>query len=167
MYADDTSLFCCLEDIHCPHKEYTLNQELQKVYKWLLANKLKLNVSKIKYMIFSKRNKNINSIYLNINNNVIEHVHQFNFLVLHLNSKLTWNTHIEEISKKISRTIGVLKKLQLTVLKNILLSIYNALILPQINYCLLCWGYDTSEIFLLQRKLFESYPVLILNPTDT
>ena len=45
-------------------------------------------------MIFSKRNKNINPIYLNINNNVIEHVHQFNFLGLHLNSKLTWNTHI-------------------------------------------------------------------------
>ena len=110
MYADDTSLFCCLEDIQSPHKEYTLNQELQKVYKWLLANKLKLNVAKTKYMIFSKLNKNINPIYLNINNNVIEHVHQFNFLGLHLNSKLTWNTHIEEISKKISRTIGVLKK---------------------------------------------------------
>ena len=120
MYADDTSLFCCLEDIQSPHKEYTLNQELQKVNKWLLAIKLKLNVAKTKYMIFSKRNKNINPIYLNINNNVIEHVHQFNLLGLHLNSKLTWNTHIEEISKKISRTIGVLKKLQLTVPKNIL-----------------------------------------------
>ena len=152
MYADDTSLFCCLEGIQSPHKEYTLNQELQKVYKWLLANKLKLNVAKTKYMIFSKRNKNINPIYLNINNNVIDHVSSFNFLGLHLNSKLTWNTHMEEISKKISRTIGVLKKLQLTVPKNILLSIYNALILPQINYCLLCWGYDTSEIFLLQKK---------------
>ena len=152
MYADDKSLFCCLEDIQSPHKEYTLNQELQKVYKWLLANKLKLNVAKTKYMIFSKRNKNINLIYLNINNNVIEHVHQFNFQGLHLNSKLTWNTHIEEISKKIFRTIGVLEKLQLTVPKNILLTIYNALILPQINYCLLCWGCDTSEIFLLQKK---------------
>ena len=61
-------------------------------------------------MIFSKRNKNINPIYLNTNNNVIEHVHQFNFLGLHLILRLTWNTHIEEISKNISRTIGVLKK---------------------------------------------------------
>ena len=33
MYADHTSLFCCLEDIQSPQKEYTLNQELQKVYK--------------------------------------------------------------------------------------------------------------------------------------
>ena len=150
MYADDTSLFCCLEDIQSSHKEYTLNQELQRVYKWLLANKLKLNIAKTKYLIFSKRN--INPIYLIINDNLIEHVDQFNFLGLHLNSRLTWNTHVEEISKKISRTIGVLKKLQLTMPKNILLSIYNALILPQINYCLLCWGYDSSAIFLLQKK---------------
>ena len=102
MYADDTSLFCCLEDIQSPHKEYTLNQELQKVYKWFLANNLKLNVAKTKYMIFSKRNKNINPIYLNINNNVIEHVHQFNFLGLHLKSKLTLNTHIEKYLRKCS-----------------------------------------------------------------
>ena len=54
MYADDTSLFCCLKDIQAFHKEYTLNQKFQKVYKWLLANKLKLNVAKTKYMIFSK-----------------------------------------------------------------------------------------------------------------
>ena len=39
MYADDTCLICCLEDIHSTDKEYTLNQELQKVHKWLLANK--------------------------------------------------------------------------------------------------------------------------------
>ena len=47
MYADDTSLFSCLEGIQSPHKEYTLNQELQRVYKWLLTNKLKLNIAKI------------------------------------------------------------------------------------------------------------------------
>ena len=117
MYADDTSLFCCLEDIQFPHKEYTLNQEPHKVYKWLLANELKLNVAKTKNTIFRKRNKNTNPIYININSNVIEHVHQFNFLGLHLNSRLTWNTHIEEISKKIFRTIGVLKNLQLIVPK--------------------------------------------------
>ena len=57
MYADDTSLFCCLEDEQSPHKEYTPNQELQKVCKWLLANKLKLNVAKTKYMTFSQQTK--------------------------------------------------------------------------------------------------------------
>ena len=48
MYADDTNLCRCLEDIESPHKEYTLYQELQKVYEWVLVNKLKLKVSKTK-----------------------------------------------------------------------------------------------------------------------
>ena len=35
----------------------------------------------------------------------------------------TWNTHIEEISKNISRTIGVLQKTTAYSAKNILLNI--------------------------------------------
>ena len=121
-----------------------------------MVNKLNLNVAKTKYMIFSKRNKNINPIYLNINNNVIEHVHQFYFLGLHLNSRLTGNTHIEEISKNISRTIGVLKKLQLTVPKNILLIIYNALILTQINY--FCYAGATILLrYFSCRKIYSNH----------
>ena len=30
LYADDTTLFCNLEDIDSDDKEFTLNQELQK-----------------------------------------------------------------------------------------------------------------------------------------
>ena len=51
-------------------------------------------------------------------------------------SDMTWNFHIKEVSKKISRNIGTLKKL--IVPNNILLTIYNTLILPHINYC--CHG---------------------------
>ena len=33
-----------------------------------------------------------------------------------------------------------------------LLAIYNALVLPHINYCLLSWGADSNTIFILQKK---------------
>ena len=62
------------------------------------------------------------------------------------------------MSKKISRIIGVLKKLQLVMPKNILLTIYNTLILPHINYCLLVWGNKSGKILQLP-KLFERYLV--------
>ena len=47
------------------------------------------------------------------------------FLGLHINSSLTWDSHIKEVSTKIIglRTTGIIKKLQLTFPKNILLSI--------------------------------------------
>ena len=44
MYADDTTLFCCLEDITSDNKEVVLNNELQHVHSWLSAIRLTLNV---------------------------------------------------------------------------------------------------------------------------
>ena len=78
-----------------------------------------------------------NGLKLNTNNK---------FLRLHVSSDITWNLHIDEMSKKISRITGILKKLQLIVPKNILLTIYITLILPHINYGLLVWGNKSGKI---------------------
>ena len=53
-----------------------------------------------------------------------------------------------------SWAVGIIKKLQLVFPKTILLTIYNALILPHINYCLLSWGTASAvkTIFLIQKR---------------
>ena len=51
-------------------------------------------------MIFSKPNKNIPILQLCINNANIDEVQNFNFLGLQVSSDITWNLHINEISKK-------------------------------------------------------------------
>ena len=58
--------------------------------------------------------------------------------------------------QKISRIIGILKKLQLVVSKIVLLTIYNTLILPNINYCLLVWGSKSGKILQLQKKAIRA-----------
>ena len=70
-----------------------------------------------------KPNKNIPVLQLRINNANIDEVQNLNFLGLQVSSDITWNLHINEISKKISRIIGILKKLKLIVPKNVLLTI--------------------------------------------
>ena len=48
-----------------------------------------------------------------------------------------------------SRVIGMINKIQHVYPKEILLSIYNVLILPIINYCLLSWGSGSAaKIFI-------------------
>ena len=74
--------------------------------------------------MFRKQNKNIPLFNIHINNVNIDPVQNFNFLGLHLNSDMTWNFHINKVSKKMSRNIGILKKLQLIVPNNILLTIH-------------------------------------------
>ena len=159
MYADDTTLYCCLEDIASEDKAHTLNIELERVHSWLNANRLTLNVNKTKYMLFCKRrNNHTTELTLRLNNNDIQSVTEFNFLGLYLNSKLNWDTHINVIGKKISRAVGIIKKLQLLLPKTILISLYNALVLPHINYCLLSWGLGSAaeSIFLQQKKAIRA-----------
>ena len=85
-------------------------------------------------MKFGKPNKNIPIIELHIDTANIDKVQNYKFLRLHVSSDITWNLyiHVDEMSEMISRIIGKLKKLQLIVPKNILLTIYNSLILPHI-----------------------------------
>ena len=55
LFADDT--FLCAQDTEMLLLESTVNFELEKVYLWLAANKLTLNVSKSKFMIVSRKEK--------------------------------------------------------------------------------------------------------------
>ena len=163
MYADDTTLHCCLEDIEDDNKEFRINQELQHVQDWLKVNRLALNVKKTKYMMFHKHNKIVEHLDLHVNNNAIEKIDNFNFLGLHLNTRLTWHTHVSEISKKISRAVGIIKKMQWIFPTEILLAIYNALVLPHINYCILSWGADSNTIFILQKKAVRAIVSAVYN----
>ena len=104
-------------------------------------------------MLFHKHYKIVPTLELKINDSSIDQVSTFNFLGLHINSQLTWQTHIDENSKKISRVIGLIYKLQYILPQKILLSLYNTLILPQINYCILLWGKECKSILLQKRAI--------------
>ena len=137
MYADDTTLYC---NINQNISKIEINHELWKVSQWLAANKLSLNVGKTKFMVFRMRNKVVSYPDLQINGNAIERVTQFNFLGLILHESLSWDKHINHISLKVSKAIGILYRLKSIYPHRVLLTLYNTLILPHYNYCILSWG---------------------------
>ena len=55
MYADDTSLTFASVDLK--HIDDCLNYDLNRVYKWLSANKLTLNLTKTEFMLVASRQK--------------------------------------------------------------------------------------------------------------
>ena len=65
------------------------NNELSKVSQWLAANKLSINVTKTKYMVFHLHKKVVTYPDLQLNGNKIERVTHFNFLGLILQSNLS------------------------------------------------------------------------------
>ena len=104
-------------------------------------------------MIFHHRQRNISNIKLDliINNTKIEQVSEFNFLGIMLDECLTWNSHTQKISSKISVVNGTLSRLKKFLPCDILLTIYNALILPHLNYGFYC-GVNIQIEFLNCRN---------------
>ena len=45
-----------------------------------------------------------------------------------------------------------MKRIRHVIPFDILVMLYNTLILPHINYCILAWGYQSGRIRLLQKK---------------
>ena len=152
MYADDMTSFCNIDN---NVTEDVINRELFKIYEWLRANKLALNVSKTKFLVFHTRNKSVRYPSLKINGKLIERVTQFNFLGLILESNISWNLHINHISLKISKAIGILYRPKTIYPQSVLQTLYNTLIQPYFNFCILVWGATISEgnpLYLLQKK---------------
>ena len=57
-----------------------INIEISKVTTWLQRNKLQLNVSKSKFMMFFKHPKTLPKLNITANGNLIDQVSEFNFL---------------------------------------------------------------------------------------
>ena len=155
LYADDTTLTSAFGSItECLNSSEMLSAELCKMYYWLAANRLSLNLDKTKYMVFHNSKKKIDADVLNIKilDYKIEQIDTFNFLGLTINSKMNWDSHIDKISNKISRTVGILNKLKHFLPRSILLTIYNALITPHLNYGIIAWGFSANKLSKLQKK---------------
>ena len=77
---------------------------------------------------------------INLNGTLIERVMTYKCLGVHLDGKLTWETHVSEISGKISKTLAALRRLKSILPQRVLITIYKSLILPNLDYCSTVWG---------------------------
>ena len=156
IYADDTTLSSTLnvfsDNTHDQNLESLINEELIKINDWLKINKLSLNVVKSKFMIFQKKKKNIQILNVKIDNVNIDQVKEFNFLGLIIDTNLNWKKHAEKISNACSKKIGILNKLKHILPLDIKKILYNSLIVPHINYCIMAWGFKSDRIIKLQNK---------------
>ena len=163
MFADDSNLFFSHPDPQILVN--TVNTELVKVSQWIKANKLTLNVTKSKYMIFSNSLEKLpDDIF--VDTTALEQVSNIKFLGVNVDNKLTWKHHISTITKTISRNIGVINKLKFCLPSSNLLMLYSTLVLPYINYGILVWGnthqYLLEKILLLKNKCLRI--IFNLNP---
>ena len=156
MYADDTTLTSTLETFSTNelngNPASSINIELNKISEWLKLNRLTLNVQKTKYMLFKTSKKKVQTLLLQMDNKIIDKVLDFNFLGIHFNEQLNWKSHIDKLSVKCCRILGILNRLKRILPLNIQIILYNSLMLPHLNYGITLWGFKCERILKLQKK---------------
>ena len=152
IYADDTTLFATLSNTNFKSTEKKINDGLNSISNWLKLNKLSLNIEKSKAMLFHTVNKRVKYPDIYIDNIKINFTDEFNFLGLILDNNLKWNLHINFIGKKISKIVGIMNKLKNSLPNHALYNIYNALILPHLNYCSSIWSWQSHNLSKIQKK---------------
>ena len=107
LFADDTSLFYSHKD---PNQLIrVMNCELSKISEWLKVNKLSLNVAKTNYILFRPRQKPITvSDTVTLDNIAVQQVEVTKVLGVLLDQHLPWKYH--HVTKKVSKTIGIISK---------------------------------------------------------
>ena len=89
------------------------------------------------------------------------------YLGILIDCHLNWKEHIQLLSKKISRGIGVLCKIRHYVNVKILVQLFHAIILPFFSFCCIIWGntYD-HNIKPLQRMQKKAIRLITFSDID-
>ena len=133
-----------------------MNNDLINVIRWLVSNKLSLNVAKTEYMLFGSpfRLSNLGKPHsLTIGEKTITRVQHTVHLGVHLDESLKWDDHINQLSLKVSRAISGLRQARDFVDMKTLTMIYNALIQPHFDYCDAVWGNINSGLATRLQRL--------------
>ena len=87
-----------------------VNYELKLVSRWLSLNKLNLNAGKTELIFFHSKQHllNYNDISIKFNGIKLIHIDYVKCLGMYIDKYLSWNFHIRQLSKKLSRVNGVL-----------------------------------------------------------
>lgn len=158
LFADDSNFFYshnCIDNLFA-----TVNLELCKVFDWVKANKLSLNLAKTKYCLFYNRyyKHTIPSELptLVLNNCPIQRNKNTCFLGVIFDETLSWKPHIDCIKNKISKSIGILYRAKPYLHHRALKQLYYSFVHSYLSYGNIVWAsVSTSllgEVFRKQKQ---------------
>ena len=156
-FADDTTILTNGQTLE--EATERMNLAVENVDKWFKANKLNLNPSKTRYMIFNCKTTESNLV--KIGNEYIERVgdtskeKSFKLVGIQIDEKLKWVEHINYIAKKINYANYGLTRIAKTLNMENKKLLYSGLIHSHLVYGLPMWGFAKKgrlNVLLVKQK---------------
>ena len=148
-FADDHTI---IRPILSNMDHVALQSDIHNIYNWTIVNKLPLNLSKcsVMHMTRSKSPKHCDSYIMG--ENKLDEVDEFKLLGVTFNKDLSFDSHIDNISRKVSKLSGFIIRCTKNMTSYALLNLYKALILPHIVYCACVWApYQQNHLARLEK----------------
>ena len=165
IFADDTSLFSMVCDIH--KSASNRNDDLEKINYWAYQWKMQFNPDPNKQaneVTFSRKTNSNNLSHPPIkfiNNNISKCPHQKHLGIV-LDSKLNFNAHVDQKIKKYNRMIGLIRRLSINLPRNALLTIYKSFVRPHLDYGDILYDKPNNENFQNKLEKVQYRPCLAI-----
>lgn len=156
LFADDTNIIASHDNFQ--DLIHLINIELSNIAEWFKLNKLVVNISKTNCIYFHpKRKKTPNNILdIKMDNINITQTSSTKFLGIIVDQHLSWKENTDNLAKKISKNLNIIKHIKKFLNPQALHKLYYTLIHPHLIYCNIVWGNNykiiTEKIQILQNK---------------
>ena len=148
LFADDSSIYTLHKDINIINNNLQLSLNLAE--DWCNDNSMVIHPDKTTSMLIATRQKQQLTdlkLTLFIGNKAIEQVKNHKMLGIHIDSKLTWQTHLQHLTKRLSKNVYLLAKLRKIIDAEHLKLFYDAHIMSHLNYASTIWDGCSQDTF--------------------
>lgn len=157
LFADDTNIFVCGDTRE--EAASRANIILSSVVRYMRANKLHINLQKSCFMVFSPKGMKQNiancKLSIKIGETELDEVTETKFLGVIIDNKLSWDSHISALAKKLRCCIGQLNRIRSFVTPDLYKSLYHTLFESYLSYGITVWGCASAtkiqQLFIVQK----------------
>ena len=133
-----------------------VNNEINKVDKWLQSSKLSLNYKKSSYLVINKFPQQSIDIDLEISINNIKIIRSkyIKYLGLWLDDDLKFHTHIQRLETHLAKYTEILYRIRSYLKIDAMITLFYSFIYSKLQYGILTWGSaKTNELGALSTRL--------------
>ena len=146
-YADDTQVMVCGNKTALSDLIERMEQALSSLDLWFRANSLKVNPDKTQLIVFGSRQnlRNVPPFGVKFRERTIQPVLEVKNLGVIFDRHLSWDAHIQEITRKCFGILIGLSHIRHYLPAEILPTIVIALVLSRVRYCLPVYGNGSRQ----------------------